>query len=204
MMTQQIQIACPHCDRQLRVPGETTGKQVRCPQCQFILTVPGEATEPEKPVEQHVQPTVEQRWSLRTADGQVYGPVSRNELDLWMREGRINESCELMNEATGRWIHAGDVYYHFSRPARPMPVQSVADSRYGYQVSNKSRLAAVMLGAILPFFGLCGVHRIYTGHVLIGILQLVTYGGCLIWQIIDVILLLAGSPEDANGLPLSD
>ena len=51
--------------------------------------------------------------------------------------------------------------------------QSVADSRYEYQVSDKSRLAAVMLGAILPFFGLCGVHRIYTGHVLIGILQLI-------------------------------
>ena len=100
-MMQQIQIACPHCQRQLRVPGETTGKQVRCPQCRFILTVPGEATEPrdaagpgdatdpEKLVGQHVQSPVEQRWSLKTADGQVYGPVSRNELDLWMREGRI-------------------------------------------------------------------------------------------------------------------
>ena len=83
-----------------------------------------------------------------------------------------------------------------------MPRQSVADPRY--QVSDKSRLVAVMLGAILPFFGLCGVQRIYTGHVFIGILQLFTYGGCLIWQIIDVILLLAGSPEDSNGLPLAD
>jgi TM2 domain-containing membrane protein YozV len=119
-----------------------------------------------------------------------------------MREGRLNDACQLMNHATGHWVHAGDVYYHFRRPVRPMPLHSGSNHRYA--VSDKSRLSAVMLGIILPFFGLCGIHRIYTGHVLIGLLQLFTYGGCLIWQIVDVIYLLVGSPEDANGLPLAD
>ncbi len=194
-MTQPTEISCPHCHRSLRVPEQATGRQIRCPQCQFILTVSGSA-QPQQPVEQ--------RWSLKTADGQVYGPVTRSELDLWMNEGRVDDSCQLRNEATGRWVHAGDVYYHFARPARPLTSGIYADVPYSHEVSDKSRLGAVLLGSILPFFGLCGIHRIYTGHVLIGILQLFTYGGCLVWQVIDVVLLITGSPRDAHDRPLVD
>ena len=71
-------------------------------------------------------------------------------------------------------------------------------------VSDKSKLVAGLLGLLLPVVGLYGVHRLYTGHIALGILMLITCGGCGIWQLIDVILVFAGSVTDAEGRPLRD
>lgn len=52
------------------------------------------------------------------------------------------------------------------------------------------------------FLGYLGIHRFYTGHTVIGIIQLLTVGGCGIWTIIDLILIVVGSFKDASGNPL--
>jgi TM2 domain-containing membrane protein YozV len=49
------------------------------------------------------------------------------------------------------------------------------------------------------FLGFLGVHRFYTGHTLIGILQLITLGGCGIWYLIDFIIIVTGNFKDAQG-----
>jgi len=49
------------------------------------------------------------------------------------------------------------------------------------------------------FVGTFGVHRFYTGNIGIGVLQLLTLGGCGIWQIIDIILIATGDYRDGNG-----
>jgi TM2 domain-containing membrane protein YozV len=49
------------------------------------------------------------------------------------------------------------------------------------------------------FLGGLGVHRFYTGHTGIGVVQLLTLGGCGIWALIDFIMILTNKFKDANG-----
>ena len=49
------------------------------------------------------------------------------------------------------------------------------------------------------FLGIFGAHRFYTGHTTIGIIQLLTLGGCGIWVLIDFIIILMGDFKDAEG-----
>jgi len=61
---------------------------------------------------------------------------------------------------------------------------------------SKEWLTALLL---CIFVGYLGIHRFYTGHTTIGIIQLLTLGGCGIWTLIDLILIASGSFKDAKG-----
>jgi len=49
------------------------------------------------------------------------------------------------------------------------------------------------------FLGSLGVHRFYTKHTVIGVVQLLTLGGCGIWTLVDLIIIITGSFKDADG-----
>jgi hypothetical protein len=61
---------------------------------------------------------------------------------------------------------------------------------------GKDWLTALLLAI---FLGALGVHRFYTGHTAIGVVQLLTLGGCGIWALIDIIQIATGSFKDAKG-----
>ena len=69
-------------------------------------------------------------------------------------------------------------------------------------LSNNSRGTALCLW-LLGCIGICGIHRIYLGRPISGILQLLTCGIFFIWQLIDLILLLCNALEDGDGRRLS-
>lgn len=52
------------------------------------------------------------------------------------------------------------------------------------------------------FLGEFGIHRFYTGHITIGVIQLLTAGGCGIWWLIDFILIVCGAFKTSDGSPL--
>ena len=64
--------------------------------------------------------------------------------------------------------------------------------------SPRSRFVTFLL-SLLIFCGLGGVHRIYAGKVITGIIQFCTGGGFVIWQVIDMILIVLGCFEDQEG-----
>jgi TM2 domain-containing membrane protein YozV len=52
------------------------------------------------------------------------------------------------------------------------------------------------------FGGVFGLHRFYTGHIVTGILQFVTAGGCGIWYVLDIVWICLGVFHDSEGRPL--
>lgn len=72
----------------------------------------------------------------------------------------------------------------------------------GYKLTGEGKdfLTTLLLNI---FLGVFGVHRFYTGSVGIGVGQLLTMGGCGIWTLIDLILILTGDYKDGEGNPLN-
>lgn len=62
--------------------------------------------------------------------------------------------------------------------------------------SPKSRAAALALAVTIGVFG---AHRFYVGRPGSGLLMLFTLGGMGIWYVYDIIVISAGSFEDAEG-----
>lgn len=54
------------------------------------------------------------------------------------------------------------------------------------------------------FLGGLGADHFYTGKTGTGILKLITLGGCTIWALIDLIMVITGGFKDSNGLPVTN
>ncbi len=66
----------------------------------------------------------------------------------------------------------------------------------GVAAVGKDWLVTLLLSI---FVGGLGIDRFYLGYTGLGILKLLTAGGCGIWWLIDLILIVTGSMTDAQG-----
>ena len=137
------------------------------------------------------------------ADGQQYGPIDEATVRGWLGEGRVSATSLSFKTGEAQWIPLRDrpeltdvlaapaaAAQPYAPPVGPMPV--TADT-------PKDWLVTLLLSIFLGSFG---VDRFYLGHVGLGIGKLLTFGGCGIWWLIDVILIALGNVTDAKGRPL--
>ena len=67
--------------------------------------------------------------------------------------------------------------------------------------AKQSHLTTLLLAM---FLGNLGVHRFYTGHTALGIVQLLTLGGCGVWTVIDFIRICFNDFKNSEGLRLRE
>jgi TM2 domain-containing membrane protein YozV len=78
----------------------------------------------------------------------------------------------------------------YDRPLYHQPVRG----------GNKSWVVTALL---CMFLGYMGIHRFYTGRIISGIFQFLTFGGFGIWTLIDLIMIYTDSFTDGLNMPLT-
>jgi TM2 domain-containing membrane protein YozV len=66
---------------------------------------------------------------------------------------------------------------------------------------NANGKSGVTLLLLSWAFGVFGADRFYNGQIGLGLLKLFTFGGCAIWALVDLILVIIGQYKDNNGNP---
>jgi hypothetical protein len=94
------QISCTACERKFLLGQVAPGQAVRCPYCQMTVEVPAPPSEE----------STSAPWYVYTFEGERYGPVTRDELDEWVRENRLTADCQVLQEGWPDWRWARDVF----------------------------------------------------------------------------------------------
>jgi hypothetical protein len=132
------------------------------------------------------------------ADGNQYGPIDEPLLADWIRQGRVGAASLSFKSGEAQWTPMStrsEFTAAFSELAARPPAAPPSAALSG----RKEWLVALLLSI---FLGYLGVDRFYMGHIGLGVAKLLTFGGCGVWYIIDIILIATGSLRDAQGQEL--
>ncbi|MFM8253534.1 MAG: GYF domain-containing protein [Planctomycetota bacterium] len=129
-----IELSCAACGSRLRVEDQFAGKQARCPSCNAVMPIPDAAGSPlasppatpsaaapglgaPAAVNPFDSANSSERWFMQGGDGTKYGPVTKAELDGWVRDRRVAPNFRLQQEGREDWVPAATVYPQLAAPA---------------------------------------------------------------------------------------
>ena len=111
--------------------------------------------------------------------GAEEGPYSLQDLATQARAGVLRSNTMVKRaDGTGAWFLASELPGVFS---------------------DKDWLSTLLISFFVGWFG---IDRFYLGYTGLGILKLITFGGCGIWYVVDLILIAMGKLDDSQGRPL--
>lgn len=141
-------------------------------------------------------------WSMKTPDGQVYGPVNDHEVNQWVSEGRVSVRCELRQSADQPWQNAaiffpqidelGGLAPQSSSGGVPAPVSPYANPA-GY--SNYRQMGPTTHGN----------YRAHNGVLILvfGIIGIVFLGICPFLPVFSIVAWIMGHRE-LNAIKLGE
>lgn len=89
---------------------------------------------------------------------------------------------------------ANEVEFQALQWAQALPDNRRAEFLSAFQSQKKDRTTVLVLGL---FFGTIGVDRFYLGQTGLGVAKLLTFGGCGIWALVDLFLVM-GEADKQN------
>ena len=111
--------------------------------------------------------------------GSEEGPFSLQDLSTQARAGVLKSNTMVKRaDGSGSWFLATELPGVFS---------------------DKDWLATLLISFFVGWFG---IDRFYLGYTALGILKLITFGGCGIWYLVDLILIAMGKLDDSEHRPL--
>lgn len=212
-----VSLSCTSCGAPLNVSPES--EQLRCPYCNAVLIIErsegqvafklgeqvsrsiehsSDTTQTELKRLQLIQEVSMLQMQLSTLEAEIRSlqrqapnkQINQQLSDLRSQErsliARIKSIQNSLSPATG-----------VSYPAQEIQAYRPEDRENDYLSSNpKNWVVTYLLCLFLGFFGL---HRFYTGHILLGILQAISFGGFAIWWFVDLFFIAFRKFKDSKG-----
>jgi len=166
-----IELACPGCNNRLRVADNTAGQQAKCPSCETVFQVSADGVAQSNPPQAAPPPdrapaASAEMWRLKIPTGSTFGPISRQELESWVAQGRVTGDSQLLREGDQEWQWARAVFPQLgvaataaapgANPYASPNVGGAGTRRTSHQVAHRGGLV-LAFGIIGFFFFFCGI-----------------------------------------------
>lgn len=153
------------------------------------------------------KPAQEPQSLISTEEGTLASVYTETPAQATPANEKANKSAErkmtrrnhLTKRTSSGTIHSsgiGRAIEKTAAKAKVLTARPLSKASKGAMEGDKSWIVALLL---VIFVGALGIHRFYLGYTAIGIIQLLTLGGCGIWALIDLIRIIIRDLQPKDG-----